>query len=217
MFQIINSERPLHFYLVFFKKTILFVNTCNNLVAQTSTMIVSQENIHMLKELYDQNIDTLYRFAYFKLNGHEQESMDIIHDAFYKVGVELKSGKKIDNLKWYLYRCICNLINDYFRKNKPVSLETTIEETWDIALEESRVEDIADAKLEVEKIYRILAGLNSDDKDMFLLRYVEEMNPKEIAQIYEKDINTITVRLHRIKNKVTRQMWISNLWDYDNI
>ncbi|MDF1682767.1 MAG: hypothetical protein P1U46_03475 [Patescibacteria group bacterium] len=41
---------------------------------------------------------------------------------------------------------------------------------------------------------------------MFLLRFVEELNPKEIAKIYKKDVNSITVKLHRLKTKVVEKL-----------
>jgi RNA polymerase sigma factor (sigma-70 family) len=44
--------------------------------------------------------------------------------------------------------------------------------------------------------------LDDFEKDIFLLRFVEEMSPKEIAERYDANVNSITVRLHRLKDKV---------------
>ena len=158
------------------------------------------ENI--LKELYDEHVDALYRYAYFKLQSNEEEVLDILQDAFYKLWIELTKGKKIDNPKSYLYRMVSNKVIDFYRKNIPVSLDEQIETIWDTLADSTDVENITHAKLEVEKIYRILAWLDDFDKDIFLLRFVEELSPKEIAQRYDADVNSITVRLHRLKDKV---------------
>lgn len=156
----------------------------------------------VVKEIYDENIDALYRFAYFKMQSNEHEALDIIQDAFYKLWVELTKGKSIENPKSYLYRMVSNKIIDYYRKNTPVSLEEQIETFGDIFSQGSKVEDITHAKLEVEKVYHILAGLDDESKDIFLLRYVEELSPKEIAQRYDMDVNVLTVKLHRLKETV---------------
>lgn len=159
----------------------------------------------ILKWLYDENIDALYRYAYFKMQSNEEEALDIIQESFYKLGQELTKGKKIENLKSYIYRMISNKIIDYYRKNIPISLEEQVDTFWDTFEDTNNVEDITYAKLEVEKVYRILAGLDDFDKDIFILRFVEELTPKEIADRYDADVNSITVRLHRLKQKVKSQ------------
>lgn len=158
-----------------------------------------------LKWLYDENIDALYRYAYFKMQSNEEQALDIVQEAFCKLWIELTKWKKIENLKSYIYRMVSNKIIDYYRKNIPISLEEQVDNFWDTFEDTSNIEDITYAKLEVEKIYRILAGLDDFDKDIFILRFVEELSPKEIAQRYDADINSITVRLHRLKEKVKTQ------------
>lgn len=157
---------------------------------------------HALRDLYDENIDALYRYVYFKMQSHEEDVLDVIQEAFYKIGIELWWGKKIDNLKAYLYRIVSNKIIDFYRKNKPISLEQQIDDFGDVFQDETDVENIAHAKLEVEKVYHILAGLTSFEKDIFLLRFVEGFSPKDIAQRFDTDVNSVTVRLHRLKEKV---------------
>jgi RNA polymerase sigma factor (sigma-70 family) len=157
---------------------------------------------NFFKELYETHIDALYRYAFFKMQSNEEEALDIIQETFYKLWIELKKGKKIENYKSYLYRMVSNKIIDYYRKNAPISLDEQIDTHWDIFIDSSDVEDITYAKLEVEKVYRILAWLDDFEKDIFLLRFVEEMSPKEIAERYDANVNSITVRLHRLKDKV---------------
>lgn len=155
----------------------------------------------LLKKLYDDNVDSLYRYAYFKLNSKD-DALDIIQEAFYKLWVELNKWNDIKDLKSYIYRIVSNKIIDYYKKNKPISLEEHLEEFWDNFSDNTDMENLIHAKLEAEKIYNILATLDDFEKDIFLLRFMEDVSPKEIAEIYWKDVNTITVRLHRIKDKV---------------
>lgn len=159
-----------------------------------------------LKKLYDENIDSLYRYAYFKLNSNEDEVFDIIQESFYKLWVELSKWKQIDNLKSYIYRIVSNKIIDFYKKNENISIEENLDTLWNQLVDNTNIENITDAKLEVEKIYHILAWFNEEDQNIFLLRYVEEFSPKEVAKILDKDSNTITVRIHRIKNKLLEKL-----------
>ena len=171
---------------------------------------MNRHDTDALKELYDQNIDALYRFAYFKMQSHEEEILDILQEVFYKLWCEMLSWKKIENPRAYLYRMLWNKIIDFYRKNQPSSLDNEIENLGEkIVWEESKVENITHAKLEVEKIYKILAWLDEIDKDIFILRFVEEYSPSEIAEIYDQEINSITVKLHRLKRMIQKKLQTS--------
>ncbi len=81
-----------------------------------------------------------------------------------------------------------------------------MEETgFDPGYEESHTEKI-DAKMEVEKIHALLQEMKEHDKELFILRFVEEYSPQEIAEIYKKPVNAITVRLHRLKLRITAEL-----------
>lgn len=156
----------------------------------------------ILKDLYNTHIDSLYRYAYFKMQSNEEEIFDILQEVFYKLWIELADWKQIENPKAYLYRSVSNKIIDYYRKKTPVSLEKQLEENWNCFASSWDIENITHAKLEVEKIYRILAWLSDFEKDIFLLRYIEELTPKEISQRLDINVNSLTVRLHRLKDKI---------------
>jgi RNA polymerase sigma-70 factor (ECF subfamily) len=51
-------------------------------------------------------------------------------------------------------------------------------------------------------MYGVLNGLPSEDRNIFLLRFVEDITPSEIAEMLGLDTNALTVRLHRLKKKV---------------
>ncbi|MDF1682766.1 MAG: hypothetical protein P1U46_03470 [Patescibacteria group bacterium] len=44
----------------------------------------------IIKKLYEENIDSIYRFAYFKMQSNEEEVYDIIQESFYKMAIELE-------------------------------------------------------------------------------------------------------------------------------
>lgn len=58
------------------------------------------------------------------------------------------------------------------------------------------------AQIELQRMYGVLNGLPTEDRNIFLLRFVEDITPKEIAEMLDLDTNALTVRLHRLKKKV---------------
>jgi RNA polymerase sigma-70 factor (ECF subfamily) len=106
-------------------------------------------------------------------------------------------------LKSFIFRIATNLIIDNARKIKIESLDQKIEE------EEFMPSSIlpspekqAHAQIELERMYGILDELPALDRDIFLLRFIEDITPQEIAEMLGLDTNALTVRLHRLKKKV---------------
>lgn len=78
-----------------------------------------------------------------------------------------------------------------------------MEKNDDIPSSSSSPERQALAQIEMERMYGILDELPVPDRDIFLLRFVEDITPKEIAEMLDLDTNALTVRLHRLKQKVS--------------
>ena len=164
-----------------------------------------EKNVLSLQELYEEYADSLFRFAFFRLDGDRESALDYIQEAFYKLWKSLQEKREIENPRAYLYRIVTNLIIDGSRKDTPFSLEEHIESTGIEPSYMERENEKLSAKMEVEKIYALLATLGSWEREIFILRYVEELSPAEIAEIYGKSVNAITVRLHRLKQRITSE------------
>src|SRR3989344_4729797 len=81
-------------------------------------------------EGYNQWSDDLFRYAFFKVSNREL-ALDLIQDTFTKTWEYIYSGKKIDNLRAFLYKTLKNLIIDSYRKKTSESLDNLLEEGFD--------------------------------------------------------------------------------------
>ncbi len=156
-----------------------------------------------LKECFEKYADMLYRLCLFRLHGDEMAATDMVQESFYRAGVELEKWKNIENLKSFIFRIATNLIIDQSRKVSIESLDGMMEKNDDIPSSSSSPERQALAQIEMERMYGILDELPVPDRDIFLLRFVEDITPKEIAEMLDLDTNALTVRLHRLKQKVS--------------
>lgn len=150
-------------------------------------------------KIYDEYIDKIYRFAYFRVNSPE-EAEDLTSQIFTKVLEYILSGKEIINLQALIYTITKSQIADKYRHQiKEVSLDQSFAETVDIS-----------AKIELKddsiKVEQVLKNLKGEAKEAIVLRYVEEHSIKEVAKILGKTEGAVRVMIHRAIKDIKTQM-----------
>ena len=165
---------------------------------QTQDSMESQED-RFLKAFEDYN-DALFRHASIRVSDREK-AIDIVHDTFTKVWSYARSGHQIDSYRSFLYKVLNNLIIDEYRKRKEASLDALLEvegvdEGAFPELSESTVEALA-ATIDGRKAFDLLAELPDVYKEVIILRFVDELGPREISELIEETENVVSVRIHR--------------------
>jgi RNA polymerase sigma-70 factor (ECF subfamily) len=147
---------------------------------------------------YEENSDALFRQCFFKVNDRELAT-DILQETFTRTWDYLAKGKEVLNMKAFLYRTMNNLIVDHYRKKKAVSLDAMQEDGFD----PEGVEGItANDRIEGEKAMQLLNTIPSPYKEAVIMRYVNGLELKEIAEITGESVNTVSVHVHRGINKL---------------
>lgn len=142
---------------------------------------------------YDELSDALFRHCYFRVFERER-AKDLVQEAFVRTWDYLARGKRIDSPKAFLYRVLNNLIIDESRKRRTLSLDALSEEGFDPGHDERPERVVA---LEVRNILRFLNKLGPEERDIVVMRYVDDFGPKEISDILGIRENAVSVRLHR--------------------
>jgi RNA polymerase sigma-70 factor (ECF subfamily) len=160
---------------------------------------VSDHETRFLKAFEEYN-DALFRHAQLRINDREK-AIDLVHDAFTKVWSYVRSGYEIESFRPFLYKVLNNLIIDEYRKRKETSLDSILERegvdegAFD-ELTESTVEVLA-ATIDGKKAFALLTELPDQYREVIILRFVDQLGPKEISELIEESENVISVRLHR--------------------
>lgn len=119
-----------------------------------------------LEEVYDK----IYRYCYFRLRRRDLVE-DVTQEAFLRF---FESGcVNIGKDLHYLYTIARNLCIDEFRRRKAESLDDEISDGFS---EEEMLENIA--------VRAALAQLDEADRELLLLRYVNEVPAAVIGKIY---------------------------------
>ncbi|MBI2121041.1 MAG: RNA polymerase sigma factor [Parcubacteria group bacterium] len=153
-----------------------------------------QEKENQFLEGYDAYSDALFRFAYFQVSDREG-AKDIVQDVFMETWKCIADGGDIRNMRAYLYRVARNRIIDYYRKHKTQSLDAIHEIGVDFSDEKGVT--ASEAQVETSHMLRLLDKVEQKYREPVLLRYMEGMGTKEIAEILGESESNTSVLIHR--------------------
>ncbi len=149
---------------------------------------------------FDEYNDALFRHALLRVSNREK-AVDLVHDTFTKVWAYLRGGYEIDNFRPFLYKVLNNLIIDEYRRRKESSLDALLEidgvdEGSFEELSESTTEALA-ATIDGKKAFELLEEIPDQYREVIILRFVDQLGPREIAKLIEESENVVSVRIHR--------------------
>jgi RNA polymerase sigma-70 factor, ECF subfamily len=160
---------------------------------------VDQQGEQYFFDLFDRYQDPIFRFLYFRVQ-ERTVALDITQDTFTKTWVYLKSGKTIEHEEAFLYRSAKNALIDYFKKSKSYSLDSLMDAGFD-----PRSDKVTDEIVkgdDINTIKGLVQELDEESKQIVYLRFAEEKPIEEIATLYGKSTNAMTVHIHRIIKKL---------------
>ena len=159
----------------------------------------NQKRAEKIKEkfltAYESYSDDIFAFALSRVSDREV-ALDLTQEVFTSVWTYLSRGKRVNNLRSFLFRSIRNKVTDYYRKKKSLSLDKYIEAGWDVsdhglALAYSRQQIDSDFSI------RAISALSPKHYQVIHMRFVKDMSLDDIAFVLGINKNAVSVRLHR--------------------
>ncbi len=154
-------------------------------------------------ELYDLYVKRIYRFVFFKVSGHE-EAEDITSEVFLRVWNHIAGNKEVKSFSGLLYRVARNCIIDLYRSRASHSNPLLLSELSE-GIEPSDMGKSAEkisVSSEAEEIIKVIKKLKQEYQEVLTLKYVDELNIDEIAEITGKGKIAVRVTLHRAMKKL---------------
>ncbi len=140
----------------------------------------------------EQTYDKIYRYAYFKVHDRHLAE-DITQEAFLRY--LNRSGNRDYNIR-YLYTITRNLCIDEYRK----TLWEPITETFENSLGDDPTESI----LTVFSVKEALAKMKEQDRELLLLRYVNEESVGTISKIRQCSRFAVYRQIKKAKEEFIR-------------
>jgi RNA polymerase sigma-70 factor (ECF subfamily) len=156
---------------------------------------MTQEIQQQFLQAYDNYSEAIYRHCFFRVYN-KTRAEELVQETYMRVWQYLMQGKKVENLRAFLYRVANNLIIDESRKRKEESLEVLMEKSP--AFEPSyEGHKTIEKKLLYTQVVEGMQYLPPDYKEILTLRYIDDLDPKEIAEILETNANNVSVKINR--------------------
>jgi len=151
--------------------------------------------------LYDEHINSIYRFIYFKVNSKE-EAEDLASETFLKAWnylSKIDNSNKIHNFKAFLYQVANNLIIDFYRKRSLLPTSLNDGEWEDANIPDERLSGIDKIKKDddVAELRKAFKKIPENYSSVIIWYYLEELEIAEIARILGKSEGTVRVTIHR--------------------
>lgn len=170
--------------------------------ALSSVLRMRHETIAAFEEAYTRYNDELFRHCYLRVSDRER-ALELTQESFLRTWEYIEKGHEVLEFRPFLYRTLKNLIIDEYRKKKTQSLEAMVEDTEGgnvealLPADESNTLEAAIDRFEGTRALKALEQLPDTYKEVLILRYVEGLSPKEIAQSLDENENAVSVRVHR--------------------
>lgn len=166
--------------------------------------IIMKDNREKFAEAYNLYSESVFRHLFFRIFSRARAE-ELMQDTFLELWKYLEEGNEVRNFKALVYRIATHRLIDEKRKHKEASLE-------ELLAQDPGAEPIGASKAEMEKkilyreVFEELKNLKEEERGIFIMRYVDDLDPKEIAEIKNTSANNISVQLNRIVNKLRNRM-----------
>lgn len=154
-------------------------------------------------ELYDRHVVRVYRHIYYMV-GNAAEAEDLTAQAFLRAweAIERYQVRGAPFVSWLL-RIAHNLGVSYLRSKRDSSeLHDGIVDTKERRDPEWSYQQTAEEELVREAILT----LREEQRQVIILRFIEDLDYKEVADIIGKSVAAIRVIQHRALNSLRKQM-----------
>lgn len=162
-------------------------------------MKYAEEIRRSFDEAYTAYSDAIFRFCFFKTSDRER-AFDLTQETFVRLWNYLREdGRVVENTRALLYKIARNLIIDEYRKKDAFSLDSLRESGFDIRSDGHR--DV-EREIHVREALDALHKLDDLYREVAVLRFVEGLKPKEVADALSLSENVVSVRLNRAVKKL---------------
>jgi RNA polymerase sigma-70 factor, ECF subfamily len=155
-------------------------------------------------------LDDLFRMqharvlrAAYRITGSLSDAEDVAQNVFLRIAQQGVCRSAIENPDSYVYRAAINGALDLLRKRQRESA-VPIDDT-ELLSGSIPIDRATEAREMVELLRASLVRLSPRAAEMFVLRYVEDRDPAEIARLMDTSRAVVAVMLHRTRARLRHE------------
>ena len=149
----------------------------------------------------------IFRMLYYRTRSR-MDAEDLTQDVFLRAYKHLARLQSAAVFRSWLYRIAVNRVNDYYRKKRFRALfgnvsvdEESFQETEEMAEPPQAVEGM-ERKEFWRQVEKMLDSLSRMEREVFLMRFFDELSIKEMTAALGKNESTVKTHLYRALKKL---------------
>ncbi len=151
------------------------------------------------EKVYDEYYEVVYKVVYMRLLNRENTE-DVVQETFIKA---MNAWGSFDDNKSSVQTWLCtiakNTMLNYIRDNKKhdsSSYDEMNENGFERGAEDPELNALTDEY--AKEAYTILSKLKKEDRELLVMRYVEELSYKEIASRIDSNDKAVAKKVERL-------------------
>lgn len=148
----------------------------------------------LFEKFITENMDNAYRFA-FTYTKNRSDAEDVVNESVLKAISSIESLKNPVYIKQWFYKIISNTAVNMIRTRRNFE---SVDDTEDRLISEDDYSKIT--------LMSIISRLDIKYREIIILRFLEDMQLNEIAEITGVNENTVKTRLYRALEKLKADM-----------
>jgi RNA polymerase sigma-70 factor (ECF subfamily) len=168
--------------------------------------LAQQGDARACAALYDRHYDAVYRYCYYRVNDvHLAE--DLTSEVFVRMVEKLDTFRLRGRpfLAW-LYTIARNLVTDAHRQNGQAS-HLALDEASAVSVDGEKIlMQGADRRLRADCLAKALQHLTEEQRQVILLKFVEDCNNAQVARILSRSEGAIKALQHRALGALRRAL-----------
>ena len=173
------------------------MTTASAHIDELPILMTSTPSLPAFAELYGRHSEAVFRAA-LRVTGNPADAEDVLQTVFLRVMSQGGDLEEIALPAAYFRRAAVNAAVDVLRRR-----DLRAESDYDTQAPHVALQPPFLLK---ERLRRALSILDRDDASLFLLRHVEGLSIDELAGMFEMEKNNVSVRLHRIRQRLQAEM-----------
>jgi RNA polymerase sigma-70 factor (ECF subfamily) len=164
-------------------------------------------NRYALNQLIDHYQNDIFRYVYYRI--HQQaDAEDLTQDIFIQVIKRINTVKDHTLFKAWLYKVARNRVTDFYRKKSILFFMGT---TGDLESDTCETGENSSPETEINRkeftmlLKSLTSNLSKWEREIFLMRFIDDLDIKDIAQALDKNENTVKTHLFRAVQKFKKQ------------
>ncbi|MDX2249205.1 MAG: sigma-70 family RNA polymerase sigma factor [Bacteroidia bacterium] len=157
--------------------------------------LIAEHDERGFDELYRRYADRMLHYFWRMFYHDEEKAQDFVQDIFVKIVEKPHLFHPEKRFSTWIYSVASNMVKNEYRSREVRKIITTMDDMSRIPVAETLDETALDRQKFIARLEDELENLSENHREVFVLRYQEELSIKEIGEVMGCSEGTIKSRI----------------------